>query len=170
MEAIADLKAAYDEIVSAILEIPDAALDWQPDNGNWSLKFIISHLAHANDFYIMIIDEARASNLGTVRLHTELSGWQRMRVTDEAVARCRTVAAAVGYFEHTYQQLQDTLESITPDELDQQFIFYAWQPDARPVGTTLCQRVIWSCASHIREHQIQLSSTLADWRAAQERP
>ena len=78
--------AAHDEIVATIRTIPDAALDWQPASEDWTLKYVIGHLAHANDFYVMIVDEARAMSFGNVRLHPELEGFRRMMATAAAVA------------------------------------------------------------------------------------
>src|ERR671926_155694 len=76
---------AHDAVVPLIRTIPDAALDWQPSSDVWSLKQIISHLAHANDFYVMIVNEVRTTRFGTVQLHRDLAGWQQMLATDAAV-------------------------------------------------------------------------------------
>jgi len=161
----ADLTIAHDEVVAIVKAIPDAALGWQPSSDDWSLKQIIGHLAHANDFYVMIVDEARASDFGVVRLHRELPGVQRMTATDIEVARRITLLAVLHCFEQTYQRMLAVLQSITPEELDRPFVLYSFQPDAESLTTTLRQRVIQRAASHIREHQTQLSNTLARWRA-----
>jgi len=165
--ATGDLVAAHAEVVAVIQAIPDVTLDWQPGGEDWSLKQIIGHLAHANDFYIMIVDQARASNFGIVRLHRELAGWQRMADTDAQVAQCASVLAAQDCFERTYQRMLAVLQNSTPEELDQPLVFYSWRQDAEPENTTLRQRVIQRAAEHIREHQAQLTDTLARWQATQ---
>src|SRR5215470_17424690 len=96
---MADLAAAHDETVGVIRAIPDAALDWPPGGAEWPLKRIIGHLAHANDFYMMILDEVFAANFGHVRLHDGLPGFQRMAATDAAVAGCSSTTAALDCFE-----------------------------------------------------------------------
>ncbi|MFL5805472.1 MAG: DinB family protein [Roseiflexaceae bacterium] len=196
MTATAELVAAHAAIVPMIRTIPDAALDWRAGDEEWSIKQIIGHLAHANDFYVMIVDEARATSFGAVVPRPELDGWQRMAATDAAVAECRSTQAALDCFERTYsnpksfvnrhraprsavlgsqfsvlvgllyQGMLAILYGITADELDWRFVFR--RPDAEPYTTTLRQRVIQTAASHICEHQAHLFGTLARWRAAQQ--
>src|SRR5258706_11670660 len=158
MTATAELAAAHAAIVPMIRTIPDAALDWRAGDEEWSIKQIIGHLAHANDFYVMIVDEARATSFGTVVPRPELDGWQRMAATYAAVAECRSTQAALDCFERTYQGMLAILYGITADELDRRFVFH--RPDAEPYTTTLRQRVIQTAASHICEHQAHLSDTL----------
>jgi len=160
-----DSTAAHDEVVTLIRTIPDAALDWQPGGTDWSLRQIVSHLAHANDFYVMIVDEVHASKFGTVRLHRELAGVQRMAATDAEVARCTNVLATLDCFERAYRRLWAVLNTLTPEELDRPFVLYSWQPDAEPDATSLRQRVIRRATDHLREHQAQLKDTLTRWQA-----
>jgi uncharacterized damage-inducible protein DinB len=166
MTATADLAVAHAAIGPMIRTIPDAALDWRPSGEEWSIKQIIGHLAHASDFYIMIVDEARATSFGTVVPRPELDGWQRMVATDAAVAACTTTQAALDCCERAYQGMLAVLDGITPNELDWPFGFH--RPDAEPYTTTLRQRVIQTAASHICEHQTHLSETLARWQTAQQ--
>lgn len=175
MAATTEVTAAHAEVVAIIRAIPDAALDWQPGGGDWSLRQIISHLAHANDFYLMIVEEACAGAFGAVRLdrYRELAGWQRMQATDAAVARCTTVPEALDRFEEAYGRLLTVLNGLTPVELDRPFVLYEPQPAAEPMTTTLRRRVVAMAASHLRDHQAQVAETLARWRAAdqeQQRP
>jgi uncharacterized damage-inducible protein DinB len=164
--ATVDLIAAHDQIVAVIRMIPDAALDWRPGGENWTLKDIISHLAHANDFYVMIVDEARATNYARVRLHPELAGFRQMTATDAAVVQCATVLAALACFERAFQRMLTVLQGCAPEELDRPFsLSLSWQPDIEPVTTTLAQRVLTTAVDHLREHQTQLSDTLARWQA-----
>ena len=161
----ADIADAHDAVVLLIRAIPDGALDWQPSPDAWSLKQIISHLAHANDFYVMIVEEVRTTHFGIVQLHPNLAGWQQMMLTDATVAVCTSTAAALDCFEHTYQRMRDILETIRAEEVDQPFVF--WRADNEPHTTTLRQRVIVMAAEHLREHQVHLSDTLALWQATQ---
>jgi uncharacterized damage-inducible protein DinB len=162
--ATGEVEAAHDGVVALIGVLPDAALDWQPGSDEWSPKQVIGHLAHANDFYVTILEEARAAHFSTVRLHRDSAGWRRMLATDAAVAQCTTGSAALDHFERVYQQTLVALENILPEELDQPFVFYTWHPDAQPVNTTLRQRVIHQMADHLREHQSQLVDLLACWQ------
>ena len=160
------LLVAHDAIVDSIRTIPDAALDWRPDDADWPLKYIISHLAHANDFYVMIVDEAGAADFRSITLRPELAGFQAMAETDTAVAHCTTVAAALACFERTYQRLLARLDGLSLEELDRPFtIAYTWQPEAPPETTTLRQRVVEMAARHLREHQVQIEETLARWQS-----
>ena len=165
--ALEDLEIAHDEVTQLIQVIPDIALDWQPSNGEWSIKQIIGHLAHANEFYIMIVEEARASRFEIVKLDPELQGWKLMAASDATVAQCKTTAAAFNCFNHTYQAMREVLGGLADAELDQPFVFY--QPDREPYTTTLRQRVLEMAASHLREHRLQLSRTFADWRTSGDR-
>jgi ketosteroid isomerase-like protein len=167
---MADLAAAHDDAVAAIRAIPDAALDWPPGDAEWSLKRIIGHLAHANDFYMMIVDEVFAANFGHVRLHDGLPGFQRMAATDAVVAGCRSSSAALDCFERTYGQLLAVLQAIAPADLDRPFALATPQPDGAPAPTTIRQRVIRMAAAHLREHQPHLNDILARWRAARHAP
>ena len=116
----------------------------------------------------MIVEEARASAFGAVRLdrYRELAGWQRMQATDAAVAQCATVPEALNRFEAAYERLLAVLHGLTPVELDRPFVLYEPQPAAKPVTTTLRRRVVAMAASHLREHQAQVAETLSHWRAA----
>src|SRR5262249_19770815 len=116
--------------------------------------------------FVMIVEEARAQDFGSVRLYQELAGWQRMLNTDGAVAACSTVSAALARLEQAYQQALPVLQGITPEELDHPFVLYSWRPDAAPVGTTLRQRVLRTATEHLHEHRAQLAESLARWRAA----
>lgn len=88
-DMLTDLATAHDEVASSIQSIPQAALDWQAQDGSsaWTLRQTASHLAHSNDFYITIVEEAAATGFGHVNMRPELAGLQRMAGTDAAVAR-----------------------------------------------------------------------------------
>ena len=160
---LTDLAKAHDEVSVIIQQVPDRALDWQSSTDEWSLKQTIGHLAHANDFYIMIVTAARATVFGTAKLHPELAGWKHMATTDAAVAQCTTTLGVYDCFEHTYQLMLTVLRGITHEELDRPFVFC--QPDREPYTTTLRQRVVLMATNHLREHKTQLSNTLAGWQA-----
>lgn len=165
----AELVAAHDGVAAAIGALPDAALDWQPGGGAWSLKQVIGHLAAANDFYLMVVEEARATAFGTVRLHSGLVGWQRALAADAEVARCEGAPAALEAVERAYRRLLAVLEGLTSKELDRPFVFLDQQPGEPPATTTtLRARVLARAVGHLREHQAQVADTLARWRAAAE--
>ena len=161
---MADLEAAHDAVVADIAAIPDAALDWQPGGDEWPIRQILGHLAHANDFYVMIVEEARARGFGEAELHPGLPGWRRMQETDAAVTECADVPAVLDCFERTYGRLLALLHELTPEELDRPFVLHSPQPT---VTTTLRERVVRTATEHLREHQIHLAETLARWRSAQ---
>lgn len=162
----AEVRAASDAVAAAVGTIPDAALDWQPGGGDWSPRQIISHLAQSTDFYLGIIEGARATTFGAVQLDFERL-LPRAQSTDAEVARCATVPDARDRFERAYRRLLDVLDGLTPEELDRPFVFLDQQPGEPPaMTTTLRQRVLPRAASHLREHQAQLADTVARWRAA----
>jgi uncharacterized damage-inducible protein DinB len=161
----AGLAAAHDEVAAYIRGLPDEALDWRDDDENWSLKQTIAHISHAYDFYVMIVDETLAAGFGTVRLHPELAGWQRLVATDAAVNACATVTAALDLFNEAHERLMLSFAQLTPADLDYEFVLLPWQPDAEAVTTTLRRRVLETATDHLREHQAQMSDTLARWRA-----
>jgi hypothetical protein len=105
MTDFADLAATHEEVIALIKEIPSEALNWQPSKEEWSLKQTISHLAHANDFYVMIVEETRANRFSIVHLHRGLDGWQRMSATDAEIAQCRTISEMLDCFENAYQRM-----------------------------------------------------------------
>ena len=159
----ADLEAAHDAVVADIAAIPDAALDWRPGGDEWPIRQILGHLAHANDFYAMIIDAARAADFGEAELHPGLPGWRRMQDTDAAVVACADVPAVLDCFERTYGDLLAHLHGLTPEELDRPFVLRSPQPT---VTTTLRERVVRTAAEHLREHQVHLTETLARWHTS----
>jgi hypothetical protein len=160
---LVDLLAAHDEVAPVFRAVPDASLDWRLGEEEFTVKQILVHLTHANDFYLMIVEAARADNFDRVRLHTELPGWQRMAATDAEASRCTSVAALYECFERAFQRLLIVLTGITAAELERPFVLYELKPTAEPHLTTLKQRVLHMAASHLREHQVQLSETLASW-------
>jgi uncharacterized damage-inducible protein DinB len=162
--ALATLNTAYDAVAPLIQAIPDESLDWRPGEDEFSLKQIVVHLTHANDFYLMIVEEVRAANFSIVRLHRESLGWQRMAATDAEAMQCTSVAALSECFERAYQRLLTTLMEVTKGELERPFVLYSMQPDTEPLTTTLRHRVFLTAADHLREHQAQLADTLAQWR------
>ncbi len=161
--ATTDLEAAHDAVVADIAAIPDAALDWRPGGDEWPIRQIVGHLAHANDFYVMIVEEARAADFGEAELHPGLPGWQAMQDTDAAVAACADVRAVLDCFERTYGRLLALLRVLTPEELDRPFVLRSPQPT---ITTTLRERVVRTAAEHLREHRTHLEETLARWREA----
>ena len=160
---MADLEAAHDAVVADVAAIPDAALDWRPGGEEWPVRQIVGHLAHANDFYVMIVGSARAADFGEAELHPGLPDWRRMQDTDAAVAACADVPAVLDCFERTYGRLLALLRGLTPEELDRPFVLRSPQPT---VTTTLRERVVRTAAEHLREHQVHLAETLARWRVA----
>ncbi len=153
------LMSAYDEVVAAIERIPDEALDWQPGGGEWSPRYIISHMAHANEFYLSIIEQVRAAGFGTVRLNPD-PAVQRMRAVDAEIARYTTVPDVLDAFERAYRRLLAVLESLTPEELDRPFVLDTGQAYDQTGTTTLRERVMGRAAEHLREHWAQLAATL----------
>jgi DinB superfamily len=162
----AEIEAAHDAVVATISRLPNVALDWSPAADEWSIRQIIAHLAHSNDYYITIVEETRAAGFGTVQLRPDSSGWQRMLATDALVLGAASVSEALAHFEHAYEHALAVIAGCTAEELDHPFVFRSWQADADAVTTTLRLRVIATMAEHLREHQGQLSDTLARWQAA----
>lgn len=161
---ITNLNQAHDDVVAFIQSIPDEAMDWAPPNGEWSLKRIVGHLAHANDFYVMIAEEAQRSNFSSVDLNQDLDGKQRMRLTDQEIASSATTAMLLDVFERAYQRMLNVLQTIPFDELDQPFDLTERNKTHK---TILRQRVFETATQHFYEHQPQLVETLAQWRTAQ---
>jgi uncharacterized damage-inducible protein DinB len=164
--ALADLAAAHGELAAFVRGLPDEALDWRADDESWSLKQTIAHVTHAYDFYLMIVEETLGAGFGTVQLHPELAGWQRLLATDAAVNACTTVSAALDLFNQAYERLNSVLEHLTLEELDHEFVLLPLRPDAEAVTRTLRRRVLETAADHLREHQAQMSDTLAGWRSS----
>ena len=151
-----ELRAVHAETIERIQLITDDALDWAPDATQWSLRQVIGHLAHAYDFYGMIVEQARATNFASVSLHPGLEGWQRMLATDAGVARTRTSHEALAWYEEAYQRLITVLITLTEEELDHPFTFTDPHPNAEPIVTTLRVRVMQMVTTHMREHHGQL--------------
>ena len=163
------VEAAHDAVAATIQAMPEAALTWRREGDDWAPQQLIGHLASANDFYVMVVEEARRTAFGVVRIHTDLPGWQRMRATDRAVAEAGGVAAALAEFERSYARALAVLRGITPEELDRSFTIDFDQPDAESGATTLRRRVVDQMASHLHDHHAQLAAMLDGWRAAHER-
>jgi uncharacterized damage-inducible protein DinB len=164
---MADLAAAHGEIGAFICGLPDEAPDWRADDESWSLKQALAHITHAYDFYLMIVEETLGAGFGTVRLHPELAGWQRLLATDAAVNACSTVSAALELFNHAYGRLSLALEHLSPEEMDREFVLLPLRPDDEAVTRTLRRRVLDIAADHLREHKAQMSDMLAGWQAVQ---
>jgi uncharacterized damage-inducible protein DinB len=169
-DALSMLRAAHQRVAALIGTLPDAALDWQPDEDSWSPKRIVAHIAHAYDFYLLIVEQARATDFGTARLDPSLPGWRRVEATDAAMLACRDVPATLDQLAATRDRALATFEAITPDELDRPFMLASWRPDAAPQTTTLRHRVLEMAADHLDEHHTQLAETLSRWRQASMTP
>lgn len=166
-DTLADLAAAQHDFMALITTIPDAALDWTPDETSWSLKQTLGHIAHAYDFFVLIVEEARTSQFGVVKLHPELPGWRRLQDTNAAVLACATTAEVCAQLNAVYQRAFAILSAISPEELDRSFTLDESSPDVAPVATTLRKRVLEIVADHLREHHTQLTKTLARWQDRQ---
>lgn len=169
MEAqVDDLVAAIGSVSAAIGAVPAAAFEWRPGEAEFSPKQIVAHLASANDFYLMIIDEALASGFGAVRLSQGPPGVSRVLATHADMNKRTTVAEALDGFRYASRRLLDALERLTPEQLDRPFVLDdALQPDGGRETTTLRRRIVGRCAEHLREHHAQLDETLALWRRSQ---
>ncbi len=165
-ELLPRLRAAQQRVAALIGSIPDAALDWQPDEDSWSLKRIVAHIAHACDFYLLIVEQARAADFGTVTLDPGMPGWRRVEATDAAVLECRDVPAVLDQLAATRDRALAIFEAITPGELDRPFTLASWRPDAAPQTTTLRHRVLEMATDHLDEHHAHLAETLARWQGA----
>lgn len=168
--ALIDLVTAYDDVASLFQAVPDDSLDWRPHKDEFSLKQILVHLTHANDFYLMIVEETLAMNFAVVRLHSGLPGWQRMGVTDAEAWQCQNVASLYECFERAFQRLLTVLAGITDEDFERVFVLYEMQPEAEARTVTLAERVIQMAASHLREHRAQLAETLTGWQSTQMAP
>jgi uncharacterized damage-inducible protein DinB len=162
-----DLVAAHDELMPLFKSISEEALDWRPREDEFSVKHILVHLTHANDFYLMILEEARAVNFDVVRIHSELPGWKRMVATDAEAWQCQNVVSLHVCFEQAFQHLLTALADVSDEEFERPFVLYEAGAEAEPRTVTLQERVLDSAASHLREHLSQLSETLVQWRSAQ---
>jgi uncharacterized damage-inducible protein DinB len=165
-DLLSPLRAAQAQIAALTRTIPDAALDWQPDADSWSLKRILAHVAHAYDFYLLIVEQARTADFGTATLRPELPGWQRVEVTDTAMLQSPDVASLLDYLNATCDRALAVFAAIPADELDRPFVLASWRPDVAPVTTTLRRRVLETATDHLREHFVQLTDTLARWSEA----
>ncbi len=168
-DVLSRLRAAHQRVADLIGTIPDSALDWQPEADHWSAKRIVAHIAHAYDFFLLIVEQARAADFGTARLDPGLPGWQRVEATDAAVLACRDVPEVLDQLAAARDHALAVSEAITLDELDRPFTLDeldSWRPDAAPQTTTLRHRVLEIAADHLDEHHAHLVETLARWRQA----
>ena len=76
-----ELVEGYAAVVGVSQLIPDEALDWQPGSEGWSLRSIMSHLAHANDCYENAGARADASTSGAATATVGASGLSSVRRT-----------------------------------------------------------------------------------------
>src|SRR5690348_14435719 len=115
----------------------------------------------------MIVEEARTSAFGVVKLHPNLPGWRRVEETDATVLARATTAEVCGEIASTYDRALGVLNAISPEELDRPFSLDSWRPDVAPETTTLRKRVLEMITDHVREHHSQLAETLARWQDRQ---
>jgi hypothetical protein len=165
-DELSRLRAAHLRVATLVGTIPVAALDWQADADAWSPKRIVAHIVHAYDFFLLIVEQARATDFGTARLDPGLPGWRRVEATDAAVMACRDVSAVLDQLAAARDRALAVFEAITPDELDRPFMLASLRPDAAPQTTTLRHRVLEVAAEHLDEHHAHLAETLARWRRA----
>jgi hypothetical protein len=161
MEHLIGLAQAHDAVISVIQRVPDLALDWCPREDEFTPKRIIAHLAHSNDFYVMIVEEARSIGFSVIRFHQGLPGWQRFMKTDTEAMQCISAQSLLDCFERAYQNMLQMLHGLSDVELDRNFIVDEARSDRPPVETTLRKRVIDTCAEHMNEHREQLINILA---------
>lgn len=160
-----ELRGAHERAAAAIRAIPAEAFDWRIPDG-WAPRQLAAHLTSANDFYLMILEEARAAAWGDVLPHGGMASWRRVRTTWDDVDRCAGVAAAAELFERSRVRLVAALAGLAAVELDRPFVFHDPQPDAGVEETTLRRRIFGPAVGHTLEHLAQLEEMLAGWRSA----
>jgi hypothetical protein len=161
---LAQLQKAQAEFTDLVSMIPYDALDWQPAGNEWPLRETIAHVAHAYDFYSLILNLARASNFTTVTMYRDLPGWQALRVTDAAIKACHTSDELLAAFNQAFAKALTHFQTITPEELDIPFTYDHASPDEAPYTTTLRHRILEKATEHAHEHIPQITNTLAQWR------
>lgn len=167
-QLVAALQAAHEQVVALARTIGDQAFDWQPDAQSWSPKRTLAHITSAYDFYVMIVEQARAAEFGTVSLPLDSAVWQPMLATETMALACTDVASLLDLLASVYGWAVLEFQGITPEELDRSFVLMPWQAEGTPVTTTLRARVLETATSHLREHRQQLEEILAAWRLAQQ--
>lgn len=163
-ELLSELQASHEQVVALARTIPDEAFDWQPDADSWSLKRTLAHITSAYDFYVMIVEQARAADFGTVSLPLDSAVWQPMRATESMALACKDVASLLDLLASVYGWTLLEFQGITSDELDRSLVLMPWQDGGKPETTTLRARVLEMATRHLREHHQQLEETLAAWR------
>lgn len=157
--------AARDEIL-ALLNVPDAALDWRPAEDEWSARQILEHIGTTGPFFAYIIDSARASGFGDVTLDRDELG-RRLAESRQEFAPCVSAAAVREFFARSFEDGAQVAASVREDELDRPFRLRSLRPGGELEATTLRHRVVERFGQHLREHEAQLRAMLGAWGQTQ---
>ena len=158
------LTQSFSDIATEIDQLPPDAFDWKSSDDEWSCREIVAHVSHANDFYVMICEEAVQSEFGLVELTRQLPGYALMVQTNGAVLSVSSIDEANSLFEERFQRLITVLDELSVEKLARPFTLSLDWSNEPAHSTTLRRRVIDVAREHMIEHRAQLADTVAKWR------
>ncbi|MBD8006905.1 DinB family protein [Bacillus norwichensis] len=154
-QAIQDVKAAIDEMLNAVKELPEDTIRWKPSEEEWSIMQVIAHVAEAIPFWLGEIRQIIQSPEEVWgRDHTNKI---RLEAVDEKTVDSLTVEKVLKDLKHIPTQSEETLSELTDEQL--QIVAPSRNPnfDGKPVQFIIDKLIV----GHIQGHNGQIQRNLS---------
>lgn len=154
-QAIQDVKAAIDEMLNAVKELPEDTIRWKPSEEEWSIMQVIAHVAEAIPFWLGEIRQIIQSPEEVWgRDHTNKI---RLEAVDRKTVDSLTVEKVLKDLKHIPTQSEETLSELTDEQL--QIVAPSRNPnfDGKPVQFIIDKLIV----GHIQGHNGQIQRNLS---------
>lgn len=154
-QAIRDVKAAIDEMVNTVKELPEDTIRWKPSAEEWSIMQVIAHVAEAIPFWLGEIRQIMQSPKDVWgRDHTNKI---RLAAVDESTVDKLAVEKVLNDLKQIPAQTEETLSKLTDEQL--QTVAPSRNPnfDGKPVQFIIDKLIV----GHIQGHNGQIQRNLS---------
>ncbi|MFS0644082.1 DinB family protein [Siminovitchia sp. 179-K 8D1 HS] len=154
-QAIRDVKAAIDEMVNTVKDLPEDTIRWKPSAEEWSIMQVIAHVAEAIPFWLGEIRQIMQSPKDVWgRDHTNKI---RLAAVDESTVDKLAVEKVLNDLKQIPAQTEETLSKLTDEQL--QTVAPSRNPnfDGKPVQFIIDKLIV----GHIQGHNGQIQRNLS---------
>ena len=154
-KALQDFKGCSDRLEEAVSHLTDKQLDRVPEDGGWSPRQIIHHLADGACIWGMFIHQALAGKGGEFKLHWYWDISQE-EWSDIWHYSSRDIGPSLEIYRSHQERLIPLLEKIDhPDELGLEFNIEGQEPSS----ITILEAIRFQ-PLHLREHLAEINKIL----------
>jgi hypothetical protein len=164
--ALADFDHARDDFVDAMEQVPDEAIDYKPEGEDYTLGYLVPHVAGSISMYSTVLDMMRDAQYEEVRLAAMPDEVAQIKHRYEARLAVPLRAEARLQDLEELEELHDRLASRLRDLAHQDYgrpsaVFYPGAGEAYP---TRASDIIGWLTDHYREHAQQVVELLEAWK------